>query len=145
MTNLLKKSLFLSAVLFAQLGFSQSHAAGNEAMQLEDWDRAIAIFSGLTQANPGDQSAFLSLGNAFLAKGDKANAEKNFKSAFDAKSDAPMAFVANGRILLLQNKTAEAEKQFAKAKKYAKKADTSLSSMVENYLKAVASEKKVQN
>ena len=27
------------------------------------------------------------------------------------------------------------------AKKYAKKADTSLSSMVENYLKAVASEK----
>ena len=28
------------------------------------------------------------------------------------------------------------------AKKYAKKADTSLSSMVENYLKAVASEKK---
>ena len=31
------------------------------------------------------------------------------------------------------------------AKKYAKKADTSLSSMVENYLKAVASEKSKNN
>ena len=34
---------------------------------------------------------------------------------------------------------------FTMQKKYAKKADTSLSSMVENYLKAVASEKSKNN
>ena len=68
MTNLLKKALFLVAVLFAQTAFGQSHAAGNEAMQLEDWDKAISIFTALTKADPADQSAFLSLGNAYLAK-----------------------------------------------------------------------------
>ncbi len=123
MTNLLKKTFFILAMLFAQTAFCQSHAAGNEAMQLEDWDKAISIFSGLTKTDPTDQSAFLSLGNAYLAKGDKENALANFNTAFAAKSDAPMAFVANGRVLLLQNKGAEAEKQFAKAKKYANKKD----------------------
>lgn len=121
MTNLLKKALFLVAIIFAQTAFGQSHAAGNEAMQLEDWDKAISVFSGLSKADPSDQSAFLSLGNAYLAKGDKEKAMANFKSAFEAKSDGPMAFVANGRVLLLQNNAAEADKQFAKAKKYAKK------------------------
>lgn len=121
MTNLLKKALFPVAILFTQLAFAQSHAAGMEAMQLEEWDKAISVFTGLTQADPADQSAFLSLGNAYLAKGDNQNASAKFKAAFDAKSDAPMAFVANGRVLLLQNNIAEAEKQFAKAKRFAKK------------------------
>ncbi|MFN0215604.1 MAG: tetratricopeptide repeat protein [Saprospiraceae bacterium] len=135
MTNLLKKALFLSAILFAQTAFCQSHAAGNEAMHLENWDKAITIFSGLSKADPSDQSAFLSLGNAYLAKGNYENAHNNkadaqanyekaqvsFNAAFNAKSDAPMAFVANGRMLLLQNKAEEAEKQFSKAKKYGKK------------------------
>ncbi|MFN0037177.1 MAG: tetratricopeptide repeat protein [Saprospiraceae bacterium] len=133
MTTFLKKALFLAAILFAQTAFGQSHAAGNEAMQLEDWDKAISVFSGLTKADPTDQSAFLSLGNAYLAKGDKENAMTNFKAAFDAKSDAPMAFVANGRVLLLQNNAVEAEKQFAKAKKYAKKDMTTWRQTGESY------------
>ena len=134
MTNLLKKALFIVAMLVAKMAFGQSHAPGLEAMQLEDWDKAISVFSGLTQANPADQSAFLSLGNAYLAKGDKANAIANFKKAFDAKSDAPMAFVANGRILLVQdNNLIEAEKQFIKAKKYAKKDMTTWRQIGESY------------
>lgn len=146
MTNLLKKALFIVAVLFAQNAFSQSHAAGNEAMQLEDWDKAISVFSALTQANPADQSAFLSLGNAYLAKalnrkaeeaslvkGDKDKAAEYFTAAFNAKPDAPMAFVANGRNLLLQNNSAEADKQFAKAKKNAKKDMTTWRHIGESY------------
>lgn len=139
MTNLLKNALFLVAMLVAKTTFGQSHAAGLEAMMLEDWDKAISVFSGLTQANPADQSAFLSLGNAFLAKGDKGNAVANFKKAFDAKTDAPMAFVANGRILLVQdNNLAEAEKQFNKAKKYAKKDMTTWRQIGESYFFYVA-------
>lgn len=133
MTNLLKKALFPVAILFAQMATAQSHAAGLEAMQLEDWDKAISVFSGLVQANPADQSAFLSLGNAYLAKGDKDKALMNFKAAYDAKSDAPMAYVANGRVLLLQNNSAEADKQFAKAKKYAKKDMTTWRQIGESY------------
>lgn len=133
MTNLLKKALFPVAILFTQLAFAQSHAAGLEAMQLEEWDKAISVFTGLTQADPADQSAFLSLGNAYLAKGDKQNAMAKFKAAFDAKSDATMAFVANGRVLLLQDNIAEAEKQFAKAKRYAKKDMTTWRQIGESY------------
>ncbi len=133
MTNLLKKALFPAAILFAQITFGQSHAAGMEAMQLEDWDKAISVYSGLSKADPADQNAFLSLGNAYLAKGDKEKAMASFKAAYDAKSDAPMAFVANGRILLLQNNSAEADKQFAKAKKYAKKDMTTWRQIGESY------------
>lgn len=133
MTTLLKKSFFLAFLLVSQSAFGQSHAAGNEAMQLEDWDKAISIFSGLSKADPTDQSALLSLGNAYLAKGDKDKALANFKAAFDAKSDAPMAYVANGRILLLQNNSAEADKQFAKAKKNARKDMTTWRQIGESY------------
>lgn len=133
MTNFLKKALFLIAILFAQNAFGQSPAAGNEAMQLEDWDKAIDIFTALTKSNPADQSAFLSLGNAYLAKGDKDKAMVNFKAAFDAKPDGPMALVANGRVLLLQNNLVEAEKQFGKAKKIAKKDMTAWRQIGESY------------
>ncbi len=133
MTNLLKKALFPVAILFAQMAYGQSHAAGMEAMQLEDWDKAISVYSGLVKADPTDQSAFLSLGNAYLAKGDKEKAMANFKAAYDAKSDAPMAFVANGRIMLLQNNSAEADKQFAKAKKNARKDMTTWRQIGESY------------
>jgi len=133
MTNLLKKALFPAAILFAQIAFAQSHAAGLEAMQLEDWDKAISVYSGLVKADPTDQSAFLSLGNAYLAKGDKANAKANFEAALPAKADGPMAYVANGRVLLLANQPAEAEKQFAKAKKYARKDMTTWRQIGESY------------
>ena len=133
MTNLLKKALFLVAILFAQTAFGQSHAAGIEAMQLEDWDKAISIYAGLVKSNPADQSAFLSLGNAYLAKGDKENALANFKSASNTNSDAPLTYVANGRVLLLENNMMEAEKQFGKAKKYAKKDMTTWRQLGESY------------
>ncbi len=138
MTTFLKKALFLVAILFAQTAFGQSHAAGNEAMQLEDWDKAISIFSGLTKANPADQSAFLSLGNAYLAKGDKENALANFKSATNANTGTPITFVANGRVLLLENNVVEAEKQFGKAKKYAKKDMTTWRQLGESYFYYIA-------
>lgn len=146
MTNLLKKAIFPAAILFAQMAFGQSHAAGNEAMQLEDWDRAISVFSGLTKADPLDQSAFLSLGNAYLAKSfsrkaeeaslaksEMAKAGEAFTAAYNAKPDAPMAYVANGRNMLIQNNSAEADKQFAKAKKNAKKDMTTWRQIGESY------------
>lgn len=121
MTNLLKKALLPVALLFAHVAFSQNYAAGLEAMQLENWDKAISVFSGLVKADPSDQSSFLSLGNAYLAKGDKEMAMTQFKAAYEANTSGPMAYVANGRVMLLQNNSAEADKQFAKAKKYGKK------------------------
>jgi tetratricopeptide (TPR) repeat protein len=158
MTNLLKKAIFPAAILFAQMAFGQSHAAGNEAMQLEDWDRAISVFSGLTKADPMDQSAFLSLGNAYLAKSfsrkaeevslakaDIAKAGEYFTAAYQAKPDAPMAFVANGRNLLIQNNSAEADKQFAKAKKNAKKDMTTWRQIGESYFYYVEPNSKKPN
>lgn len=133
MTNLLKKALFLLAITVVYKAAGQDHATGNEAMQLENWDRAISIFSDITKANPGDQSALLSLGNAYLAKGDKDKAMMSFKSAFDAKTDAPMAFVANARVLLLQNNLAEAEKQLNRAKRAARKDMTTWRQIGETY------------
>ena len=134
MTNLLKKSLFPVAILFAQLAYGQSHAAGMEAMQLEDWDKAIMVYSGLTKADPADQSAFLSLGNAYLAKGDKEKALASFSAAYAAKPDGPMAYIANGRMVLVKsNDLVEAEKQFAKAKRYAKKDMTIWRQIGESY------------
>ncbi len=138
MTNLLKNALFPVAILFAQIAFGQSHAAGIEAMQLEEWDKAISIFAGLVKANPADQSAFLSLGNAYLAKGDKENALANFKNASNTNSDAPLTYVANGRVLLLENNLVEAEKQFGKAKKYAKKDMTTWRQLGESYFYYIA-------
>jgi tetratricopeptide (TPR) repeat protein len=133
MTNLLKKALFLLAITVVYKATGQDHAAGNEAMQLENWDRAISIFSDLTKADPSDQSAFLSLGNAYLAKGDKDKAMTSFKAAFDAKTDAPMAFVANARVLLLQNNLVEADRQLTRAKRAAKKDMTTWRQIGETY------------
>jgi Flp pilus assembly protein TadD len=121
MTNLLKKPLLLVVVACAQIATAQTHADGMAAMQLEEWDKAIGIFTKLSQTDPTDQNALLTLGNAYLAKSEKDKALDAFKAAFSAKPEGSMAFTANGRILLLQNNAAEADKQFAKAAKNAKK------------------------
>jgi tetratricopeptide (TPR) repeat protein len=121
MTNLLRKALLLAAIVYASAASAQTRADGLAAMQLEDWDKAISIYTALTKADPADQDAFLSLSNAYLAKGDKAKALELAKAAYNAKTDAPMAFVANARVLLLEGKTAEASEQFKRAKGKAKK------------------------
>jgi tetratricopeptide (TPR) repeat protein len=121
MTNLLKNALFPVAILFAQIAFGQSHAAGIEAMQLEEWDKAISIYAGLVKANPADQSAFLSLGNAYLAKGDKENALANFKNASNTNSDAPLTYVANGRVLLVGKQSGRSRKTVWQSKEVCQK------------------------
>ena len=122
MTNFLKKIfvLFL-AVAYASLGMSQTHSDGLAAMQMENWDKAIKIYSDLTQKDPADQVAWLTLGSAYLAKGDKNKAKETYDAAFNAKAEGALAMIATARILLLQNKQAEADAIFKKADKLAKK------------------------
>lgn len=123
MTNLMKSALQITILtaLFHHAAFSQTREAGFEAMMMEKWDKAIEIYSGLTKADNTDQDAWLTIGNAYLAKGDKTKADAAFKSGFDAKPDGPLAYVCNGRQLLLQGRQAEADAQFEKAFKKAKK------------------------
>lgn len=134
MTNLLKKALLLAGIVYAQMAAAQTRADGMAAMQLEEWDNAIKIYTALVQATPGDQDAMLTLGNAYLAKGDNGKAAETFKAAYDAKPEGALAFVALGRSALLQNNISEADNQLKKATKNAKKDMVALRQIGESYL-----------
>ena len=133
MTTLLRKLVFPLFVAFAQVAAAQSHADGMTAMQLENWDKAISIYSAIAQANPTDQVALLTLANAYLAKGDKVESEKSIDAAFNAKSEGAYALIANGRKALLRNDDTEATNQFKKAVKNAKKDVTALRMIGESF------------
>lgn len=133
MTTLLRKALLIAAVVYAQIAAAQTNDALT-AMQLEDWDKAISLYSAQCKANPSDQNALLNLGNAYLAKGDKAEARKSFEAAFNAKAEGALAFVANGRIMLMQDNLTEADNQFKKAAKNGKKDINALRQIGESYL-----------
>lgn len=113
--------MLLLALLFAGSGFAQTPEDGLAAMQLEEWDKAIEIYSALVKKDPTDQPSWLTLGSAYLAKGEKDKAKNTFDAAFNAKSEGAYAMIATGRILLLQGNVGEADKIFSKAKKYGKK------------------------
>lgn len=122
MTTFQKKIfLLLLAVSCVVAGKAQTHAEALAAMQLENWDKAIKIYAELTKKDPADQPAWLAMGSAYLAKGDKDKAKATFDAAFNAKPDGPYAMIASGRILLLQGKQTEADAIFSKAEKYGKK------------------------
>ncbi|MBL7782379.1 MAG: tetratricopeptide repeat protein [Saprospiraceae bacterium] len=134
MTTLLRKLAFPILMIFAYAANAQTHADGMTAMQLDDWDKAIKVYDALVKANPADQTAWLTLANAYLAKGDKANSEKSLQSAFNAKPEGAYALVANGRIALLRNDDTEATNQFRKAAKNAKKDVTPYRLIGESFL-----------
>lgn len=135
MTTYAKKAfLILSVLCTVQFVSAQTHADALTATQTENWDKAIEIYTALVKANPADQTALLTLGNVWLVKGDKDKAKANFEAAFNAKPEGPLAYIANGRVLLLQNNMAEADKQFAKAAKYGKKDVAALRQIGESYL-----------
>lgn len=121
MTNFLKKALWVLMLAYAHFAAAQTKADAIAAVQLDDFNKAVMIYENITKNDPTDQDAWLSLGNLYLHKGDKDKAKSAFDAAFNAKSDAPLAYVANARILLLQNNITEADKQLAKATKYGKK------------------------
>lgn len=134
MTNLLKKAFLLAGIVYAQMAAAQTRADGMTAMQLEEWDNAISIYSTLVKASPADQDAMLTLGNAYLAKGDNAKANETFKAAYDAKPDGALAYVALARMALLSNNIAETDAQLKKASKNAKKDMVALRQIGETYL-----------
>jgi tetratricopeptide (TPR) repeat protein len=137
MTKRLKNTLsFVCAILYIQAVASQTHTDAFQAMQLKQWDNAIEIYSSLIKANPADQTALLTMGNAYLAKGDKDKAKMAFDDAFKVKPEGAMALIANGRTLMLQNNMAEADKQFAKAAKSGKKDVNALRQIAESFLYA---------
>lgn len=124
MTNYLKKTLTLLLAIVVGTGSSlpaQTHVDGLAAMQLENWDKAIEVYTALTKKDATDEPAWLTLGSAYLAKGDVAKARASFDAAFNAKSEGPFAMIASGRILLLEKQAAKADEILKKAKKYGKK------------------------
>ncbi len=122
MTYLLRKSVAFFCVLFLALSaIAQTHSDGIAAMQMNRWDRAIQVYTQLTQKDPKDVIAWLSLGSAYAAKGDVNKAKEAFEAAYNAKPDGAYALVANARILLLQGRKDEAETVLKKVDKYAKK------------------------
>ena len=134
MTNLLKKALLLAGIVYAQMAAAQTRADGMTAMQLEEWDKAINIYSSLSKATRADQDLMLTLGNAHVAKGENAKAAEVFKSAYDVKPEGALAYVALARMALLQNNVAETDNQLKKASKNAKKDMVALRQIGETYL-----------
>ncbi len=121
MTNLLKKALLLASIAIAQAASAQTPADGLAAIHLGEWDKAINIYTALSKANPSDQSLLLSLGNAYVAKGDNAKAAEIFQKAFEANTDGTLALVALARQALMKNDIAETEKLLDKAKRKGRK------------------------
>lgn len=135
MTNLSKKTLsFFILVLLARIAGAQTSADGLAAMQLENWDKAISIYTSLSKSNPADQDALMSLGNAYLAKGETAKANEAFTAAFNVKPEGGMAFVALARQTLLKGQDEEAEKQLARAAKNGKKDPATMRQRGETFL-----------
>lgn len=142
MTTFQKKIfVLLLAAAGACAGIAQTHEDGLAAMQLENWDKAIKIYSEITAKDPVDQPAWLTLGSAYLAKGQKDKAKETFDAAFNAKSEGPYANIASGRILLLLGKQTEADAIFKKADKYSKKDVTGKRLIGESFLYAPPGEK----
>ena len=121
MTTLLKKVFFLAVMFSAAIASAQTKADGITAFQLEKWDKAIDIYSAVVKADPADQDARLTLGNMYLAKGDKAKAGEQFQAAFDTKADGPLAFVALARIALLKDDIQTADENLKRAATKGKK------------------------
>lgn len=138
MTTLLKKTLLLAGIVYAQFAAAQTASDGMTAMQLKEWDSAVNIYTALSKAQPGDQDILLSLGNAYIAAGDNAKAAETFKAAFDAKSDGALAYVALARQELLQNNIANTEKLLKKAGKTARKDMVARRQIGETYLYFIA-------
>ena len=145
MTNLLKKTftLLVATILGASAGLiAQTHDDGLAAMQLKEWDKAIEVYTALTKADPTDQPAWLTLGSAYLAKGNKEKAQATFEKAFEAKAEGGYAMVATGRILLLQNKYADADEVFQRTKRKFGKKDIDLKRLIgESFLYNVPDQK----
>lgn len=138
MTTLLKKVFFLAVMFSAAIVSAQTKADGMIAFQLEKWDKAIDIYSAVVKADPADQDARLTLGNMYLAKGDKAKAGEQFQAAFDAKADGPLAFVALARIALLKDDIQTADENLKRAATKGKKDAVVLRQRGESYLFYVA-------
>lgn len=134
MTRLLKNSFLLLLLGCAKMASAQTAADGMQAMQLENWDKAVAIYSNLTKANPADQESWLALSNVYLAKNNKDEAKKALDAAFNAKSEGALAWVATGRILMLQGNQVEADKQFARAAKDGRKSSAILRQVGESFV-----------
>ena len=135
MTIFLRKALLLVVFAYAKVVAGQTHQDGLEAMQLEDWDKAISIFSNLTKTNPADQDAWLSLGSVYLEKNnDTQKALEAFQAGFNAKAEGGAAYVANARILLLRGQLKEADEQFERALKKSKKDPIAMRHLGETFL-----------
>ena len=120
--NPLKKIFLVIAVLYAPQVFSQNYAEGLKAMQLDKWDDAIGVFTKLIAANPQDLDSRLSLGSAYLRKGEKEKALQNYKAASQAGNmEGAKAFIVNARVALLNNDQATAEKEIERAARNGRK------------------------
>jgi tetratricopeptide (TPR) repeat protein len=134
MTNLLKRTLFLLAVVYAPQLFAQSYQDGMTAMQYAKWDDAVNIFTSVTKADPQNQDAWLSLGAAYMAKGDKAGAKAACDGLLQNNSGGSRGFIANARVKMMQNDMAEADKQLDKATRAGKKDAVAFRHIGESFL-----------
>ena len=134
MTDLLKKSLVFIAILTAPQLFAQSYQDGMTAMQLAKWDDAIEAFTAVTKADPENQDAWLSLGSAYMAKGDKEAAQKASEGLLASNSGGARGFIANGRIAMLKGDAPVMDKQLERAKRAGRKDATVWRHLGESFL-----------
>ena len=78
----------------------------------QEFDKALAVATRMTQSSPGDPSGFNFQGAAYLGKKDTANARKSFEKALKLNPDDAIALTNLGQIDILQKDTVAARKRF---------------------------------
>lgn len=143
MNYLLKKEMVVlcTALLLTCVMSAQTHSDGIVAMQMGRWERAIQLYTQLTQKDPTDQVAWLNLGSAYAAKGEMDKAKDAYEAAYKAKPDGAYALIANARILLLEDRKDEAEVVLRKVDKLARKDVAARRTVGETYLYPIGTRK----
>jgi tetratricopeptide (TPR) repeat protein len=130
------KILLIKLVLLMLISTAYTTSAQDAtfAMSRKQWEKAIGLYTDLAKTNSTDQMIQLALASAYLANGEKDKSKAACETAFAAKPEGAYAYIAKGRILLLQNKEAEAEVEFAKASKSGRKDINALRTLAESFL-----------
>lgn len=136
-----EKAVLLAVVFSAFTAAAQTYVDGIVSMQMGRWDKAIQTYTKLTERDPSDPVAWLTLGSAYAAKGELDKAKAAYESAYNARPDGAYALVANARILLLQGRKEEAEIVLKKVDKFARKDATARRMVGETFLYPIGNAK----
>ena len=134
----MKAKLITALLLCAAINAgAQGYKDGVEYYKAGQYDNAITILDrNLSDAGTDKAMAYYYLGQAYLAKGDKATAKNYFDKGIGANADCGYNYVGLGTLDLLAGNESAAKDNFKKAQSLAKKNAEILVDITRAYYKA---------